>query len=59
MQLSIVSDNASLYTQSEFEEVYREEEGSLGSAQIPPRHGTYICRYHQVDGLKCAKPHKV
>ena len=33
--------------------------GSSGSAQIPPRHGTNMCRYHQVNGHKCTKPHKV
>ena len=38
MQVSTISNNASLYMQSHFEEVYKEE-GSLGSAQIPQRHG--------------------
>ena len=38
MQVSTISNNVSLYMQSHFEEVYKEE-GSLGSAQIPQRHG--------------------
>ena len=32
---------------------------SFESAQIPTRHGTHMCRYHQVIGLKCAKSHEV
>ena len=33
--------------------------GSLGSAQIPTRHGTHMRRHHQVNGHKCTNLHKV
>ena len=49
----------SLYIQIQFEEVYKDKEGILGSAQIPQRHGTHVHSYHQVNGLKCRKPHDV
>ena len=29
---------------------------SFKTTQIPLRWGTQMCRYHQVIGLKCAKP---
>ena len=30
----------------------------LWSAQIPPRYGTHMHKYHQVIGLKCTKTHE-